>query len=85
MIKARITEINYFKRMGFYKKVCRVSMRQAAGKMITTRWIDTDKGFRGHPKYRSRFVASELEKNCKRQDLFVATPPLETLKLLVAK
>ena len=53
------------------------------GKIISTRWVDTDKGYRGNANCRSRPVAREIKKD-KRQDLFSATPPLETLKLLVA-
>ena len=36
------------------------------------------------PEYRCRLVGQEIAKG-KRTDLYVATPPLEALKLLIAK
>ena len=61
----------------------RSEVKRQGGKITTTRWIDADKGFRGKPNYRSRFVARDIKRD-KRMDLFSATPPLETLRLFVA-
>ena len=69
--------------MAVWRKVPKSEVTKQAGKIISTRWVDTDKGCRGNANYRSRLVAREIKKD-KRQDLFSATPPLETLKLLVA-
>ena len=65
--------------MKVYEKVPR---SQAAGhKVITTRWLDVDKGDEERPNYRARLVGREL-KTDNRLDLFTATPPLESLRLL---
>ena len=60
--------------------------RSAAGgnKVITTRWIDTDKGDAENPNYRARLVGTEIKTN-ERHDLFAATPPLESLRCIVSK
>ena len=52
-------------------------------KTITTRWIDTNKGDETLPDYRSRLVGREIKKD-KRNDLFAATPPLESLRFLLS-
>ena len=50
---------------------------------IGTRWVDINKGDNVHPEYRSRVVAQEINVE-KREDLFAATPPLESMKLLLS-
>ena len=56
-------------------------------KIIDTRWIDTDKNDgKGNPNIRSRLVAKDFKGNSGiRFDLFASTPPLEALKILLAK
>ena len=45
MVKqARQVEMEYFRRMGVYKKIPRHAMLQRGGKTIQTRWIDVNKG-----------------------------------------
>ena len=83
VIEARKKEMEFFKKMAVYRKVPRSEVKKQGGKIISTRWVDTDKGHRGNANYRSRLVARETKKD-KRKDLFSATPTLETLKLLVA-
>ena len=80
VIAARRFEMQFFKKMGVFEKVDRKEVRSSGGKIITTKWVDTDKG---HGGYRSRLVGRELKRD-KRLDLYAPTPPLETLKLLVA-
>ena len=64
--------------MKVYEKVPR---SQAAGhKVITTRWLEVDKGDEERPNYRAMLVGRELQTD-NRLDLFAATP-LESLKLL---
>ena len=58
--------MEFFEKMGVYKRVLRTEIKRLGGKMITTRWIDTDKGHMGKPKYRSRMVGREIKKD-KRQ------------------
>ena len=50
--------------------------------MISTRWLDVDKGDQQRPNHRARLLGRELELKDKRLDFFVATPPLETLRML---
>lgn len=51
--------------------------------MITTRWIDVNKGDAENPDYRSRLVGREIKKD-QRPDLFAATPPLESLRMIMS-
>ena len=74
-------EMDFFKRMGVYEKIPK---HHAKGqKVISTRWVDTNKGDEANPDYRSRLVGRELNTGV-RPDLFVATPPLEMLKVLMS-
>ena len=79
-IEARRLEIDFFRTMKVYKKVPR--HRAAGKKIITTRWIDINKGDSKSPNYRARLVGRELKLKDRRLDLFAATPPLESLRLL---
>ena len=78
-IEARKLEIDFFKRMGVYTKVA----RQSWMRVISTKWIDQNKGDSANPNYRARLVGREIKKD-QRQDLFAATPPLESLKLVMS-
>ena len=80
-IEARMLEMDFFKKMGVYTKVPR---DKAVGKIIKTRWIDTDKGDDENPNYRSRLVGREINTD-ERPDLFAATPPLESLRYIISK
>ena len=73
---ARKLEIDFFRKMGVYEKVPRWKAREAGGKVVTTRWIDVNKGDLRNPNYRARLVGREIQID-KRLDLFAATPPLE--------
>ncbi len=57
--------------------------REAHTKIITTKWVDTNKGDEENPNYRARLVGRELALK-KRNDLFAATPPLEALRLMIS-
>jgi len=83
VVCARKLEMDFFKSMGVYKKVPRETARRYGCRTITTKWLDTNKGDAENPNYRSRLVGRELKMD-KRLDLFSATPPLETLKLMCA-
>ena len=83
VINARRTEMQFFKKMGVYVKVPRETARRHGCKVIATKWLDTNKGDDENPNYRSRMVGREVKYD-KRMDLFSATPPLETLKLLIS-
>ena len=51
--------------------------------VISTKWIDTNKGDELHPNYRARLVGRELNLG-KRDGLFAATPPLESLRMILS-
>ena len=51
-------------------------------KVISTKWIDTNKGDRDRPDYRARLVGREFKVD-NRTDLFAATPPLESLRFIL--
>ena len=77
VIEARKIEMEYFRKMGVYEKIHRSKAR--GYKVITTRWVDTNKGVENEDNYRSRLVGRELNLD-KRNDLFAPTPPLEAMK-----
>ena len=80
---ARREEMDYFRRLGVYKVVPREHQRRTGGKIVSTRWIDINKGDSSNPNYRSRLVGREF--NVERDDsLYAATPPLEALRIVVS-
>ena len=81
--EARRLEMQYFKDMGVYSKVPREEVRRNGAKVISTKWVDTNKGSEAEPNYRSRLVGRELNLS-DRPDLFAATPPLESLKYIIS-
>ena len=78
-VTARKKEIDFFKARGVYTKLRRESWM----KVITTKWIDHNKGDVTTPHYRARLVGREVAYD-KRDDLYAATPPLESLKAILA-
>ena len=82
VIKARQLELEFFRKMGVYEKVPKSEARGQT--IVSTRWVDTNKGDDEHEDYRSRLVGREIKTNV-RPDLFAATPPLETIKLLIER
>ena len=51
--------------------------------MITVKWLDTNKGDKENPNYRSRLVGREYNEG-KDDSLYASTPPLEALRLIVS-
>jgi hypothetical protein len=78
---ARQLEMKFFKKMKVYEKLPRWMAARDRCKVITTRWLDINKGDRANPNYRSRLVGREIKTDT-RLDLFAATPPLESLRLI---
>jgi len=78
-VKARQTEMTYFKERGVYTK----EARRLGMKVISTRWLDVNKGDDVKRDYRARLVGRELNLS-KRNDLFAATPPLESLRAILS-
>ena len=79
-VQARKEEVNYFKKRGVYTKKRREPWMQ----VISTKWLDINKGDTEKANIRSRLVGRELAK-VKRDDLFAGTPPLESLKAVISK
>ena len=52
-------------------------------KVITTKWLDQNKGDTDNPNYRARLVGREIAHD-KRDDLFAATPPLESIRMIIS-
>ena len=80
-VQARRLEMKFFRDMKVYTKVYRSEAHAHGSKVITTRWLDINKGDDKEPNYRSRLVGRELKLD-NRLDLFAATPPLEALRIL---
>ena len=78
-IKARRKEIQFFRDRGVYTKVS----REAHMKIIATKWLDINKGDTTNPNLRARLVGCEFATD-KRDDLFAATPPLESLRMILS-
>ena len=76
--EARRLEMAYVNNMGVYTKVPREEARKSGTRVITTKWVDTNKGSEIEPNYRSRLVGRELNLS-ERPDLFAATPPRNVL------
>ena len=80
-IQARKLEMDFFRKMKVYMKVPRQEAIDAGCDIITTRWLDVNKGDNDNVNYRARLVGRELKMD-NRLDLFAATPPLETLRMI---
>ena len=78
--EARAEEMAFIKELKVYDYSDMTTAEQISGKEpIGVRWVDTDKG----PRYRSRLCAMEFKRKGVAA-LFAGTPPLETLRILVA-
>ena len=77
-IQARKLEIDFFKDRRVYKKLPKEPWMQ----VISTKWLDVNKGDEASPNYRARLVGREIARE-KRDDILAATPPLESLKALL--
>ena len=80
-VEARKLEMQLFRNMKVYDKVPRWMAARDGCKVITTKWRDINKGDQRNPNYRGRPVGREI-KTASRLDLFAATPPLESLRMI---
>ena len=81
--KARAEEMGFFKKLGVYQRVPKAKVHEVGGKMVSVKWLDTNKGDRENPNYRSRLVAREYNVG-KDDTLYASTPPLEALRSIVS-
>ena len=74
--EARMEEVGYMKRKLLWDEVSR---SDASGhRIVSVKWVDTNKGTESKPKIRCRLVARYFRGSDKdREDLFAATPPWE--------
>ena len=54
---ARKEEMDFFNKLGVYKRVPRSRVTEVGGKMVSVKWLDTNKGDKLNPNHRSRLVA----------------------------
>ena len=57
VVAARAEEMAFFKKLGVYKRVPRSKVTELGGKMVSVKWLDTNKGDKLQPNYRSCLVA----------------------------
>ncbi len=81
---ARKAEMEYYRKMGVYRRVPLRECIEKTGKPpIGVRWVDINKGDRKSPLYRSRLVAKQFKK-FKDDDLYAATPPIESFRIVIS-
>ena len=80
-VAARKLDMQFFKEMNVYTNVQRKEAQERGHKIISTRWLDVNKGDQAKPDYHSRLVGREINTHA-RLDLFAATPPLESLRVI---
>jgi hypothetical protein len=79
--QAKDEELRYFHSKGVWRVVPRA---QAAGRRVVgTRWVSCNKGDAEHPEIRCRLVCQEV-KTYQSDEFFAATPPLETLRMVLS-
>ena len=82
--KARMEEVGYMKKKGLWEVVPRERAR--GQRIVSVKWVDTNKGTEEQPQIRCRLVARDFRAADKdREDLFAATPPWELKKLLMSQ
>ena len=80
---ARLEEMRFFKQLGVCRRVPRSRVAEVNGKMISVKWLDTNKGDRLNPNHRSRRVGRDYNQG-KDDTLYASTPHLEALRLIVS-
>ena len=86
VIEARRKEKGRFKRMNVYRVVTRGSLeRDEEGKMLSIKWVITNKGTEKHPIAKARLVAREFNTGDKRGELFAGTPGLMAMRTVLSR
>jgi hypothetical protein len=82
--QARAEEIKFMLDWGVWERALITDCWRETGKApIGSKWVDVNKGDAAKPLVRSRFVVKEIA-TYKTDDFFAATPPLESLRLLLS-
>ena len=84
--KAKQEELDRFARMNVYEAVPRKTMeRDADAKMVSVRWVVTNKGTRENPKAKARLVAREFNDGTHKHEMFASTPGLQSRRLVLSR
>ena len=79
-------EMNRFKRMKLYRVVTRDSMeKDEEEKMVSIKWVTTNKGTEEHPIAKARPVAREFNTGDNRGELFAGTPGLMPMRTVMSR
>jgi hypothetical protein len=82
--QARAEEVKFMLDWGVWERALVTDCWRETGKApIGSKWVDVNKGDAAKPQIRSRFVVKEIA-TYKSDDFFAATPPLESLRLLLS-
>jgi len=81
--EARAAEMGFLKLRCVYKYASRAEAKRLGRNVIGVRRVDTNKGDDDEENYRSRLCAMEFRTK-EAEALFAATPPLESLRALLA-
>ena len=85
VMSARQKEIKYLKDRKVYSySTVSEAWRKTHKQPLRLKWIDTNKGDRRTFNVRSRLVCTEIRRKG-TESIFSATPPLESLRILLAK
>lgn len=82
---ARSEEVHFMEKIGVWEdSTWEECVRKTGKPPITTKWVDVDKGRDGEVLMRSRLVARDFKMKGDERgfDVFAATPPLESKRLL---
>ena len=84
VIDAKRKEMERFTRMKVYRVVTRESMRRyEEGKMLSIKWVITNRGTEEEPIAKARLVAREFNTGDKRGELFAGTPGLMSMRAVI--
>ena len=85
VIEAKRKELEIFTKLKVYRVVTRESMkRDEEGKMVSIKWVITNKGTEKNPIAKARLVAREFNTGDKRGELFAGTPGLMVMRTVIS-
>ena len=86
VIDAKRKEMERVTRMKVYRVVTRESMRRyEEGKMLSIKWVITNRGTEEEPIAKARLVAREFNTGDKRGELFAGTPGLMAMRAVISR
>ena len=86
VIEAKRKEMERFKRMKVYRVLTRGSMkRDEEVKMLSIKWVITNKGTEEHSFAKARLVAREFHTGDKRGELFAGKPGLMAMRTVISR